>query len=285
MCRFVAYLGKPIIADELLFKPSNSLINQSMHAKESDIILNGDGFGLGWYAHEIDYTPGLFTSVLPAWNDRNLMYLAAKIRTNCVLAHVRAASAGGVSFLNCHPFHYQRFLFMHNGSIGGFHVIKRHLRRQLSDEIYDWIKGQTDSEHFFALFLQVFLENGYDHTAANIAVALQATLQRIFELQHAHKVDEPTYLNSVLTNGLSLVATRYSTEPEKYCSSLHYSAGSQYEYHNGTCHMHPSEHGQNEAILIASEKLNNSSAEWNDIPVNNALIVRQDLSLTTIPLV
>ncbi len=29
MCRFVAYLGEPILADELLLKPNNSLINQS----------------------------------------------------------------------------------------------------------------------------------------------------------------------------------------------------------------------------------------------------------------
>ena len=49
MCRFIAYLGKPITADELLLKPVNSLVHQSYSAGEMSEILNGDGFGLGWY--------------------------------------------------------------------------------------------------------------------------------------------------------------------------------------------------------------------------------------------
>ena len=34
MCRFVAYLGKPIIVDELLLKPTNSLVHQSYNGGE-----------------------------------------------------------------------------------------------------------------------------------------------------------------------------------------------------------------------------------------------------------
>jgi len=32
MCRFIAYLGQPIIIDELLLKPSNSLVHESYNA-------------------------------------------------------------------------------------------------------------------------------------------------------------------------------------------------------------------------------------------------------------
>jgi len=78
MCRFVAYIGKPLVIDDILFKPENSLINQSYHAKEASEPLNGDGFGIGWYTHQIDLEPGLFTSIQPAWNNRNLKYLAKK---------------------------------------------------------------------------------------------------------------------------------------------------------------------------------------------------------------
>jgi glutamine amidotransferase len=278
MCRFTAYIGKPILADELLFKPTNSLINQSMHAKESDIKLNGDGFGLGWYAHEVDYSPALYTSVLPAWNDRNLRYISQKIRSNCLLAHVRAASMGYVNDLNCHPFHYKRFLFMHNGGIGGFLQIKRHIRKVLSDEFYQWIKGQTDSEHFFALFLQVFYEKKYEHSTINIALALKETIHRLFEIQEAHHIDEPSYLNMVITDGHSLLACRGSTSKDEDTPTLHYALGSQYEYHNGVSHMAPPINGLNEAVLIASERLNNFEHEWQDIPINHALLVYPDLS-------
>jgi glutamine amidotransferase len=284
MCRFAAYIGRPIIVDELLFKPANSLVKQSVRARETDEPLNGDGFGLGWYAHEIDYTPALFTSVQPAWNDRNLLYISPKIRTNCLMAHVRAASSGGVSILNCHPFHHKRLLFMHNGSIGGFQKIKRYMRRDLPDCIYDWIKGQTDSEHMFAVFLHIFEKHNAEHTTAGIAKALLATFQHIAALQKEHGIDEPSYLNVVITDGLNLVASRYSTVGAECPPTLYYSAGSQYEYHDGVCHMHPPIDGENEALLIVSEKLTSYSAEWQEIPENHLLLVHQDLSLEVQPI-
>jgi glutamine amidotransferase len=92
--------------------------------------------------------------VRPAWNERNLSYLAKKVESSCIFAHVRAASLGEVSEANCHPFHFKNLLFMHNGEIEGFPHFKRYLRQKLSDEIYSWIRGQTDSEHLFALFLE-----------------------------------------------------------------------------------------------------------------------------------
>ena len=66
MCRFIAYLGRPIIVDELLVKPTNSLVHQSFDAGEMEKPLNGDGFGLGWYLRHIDVRPGLFRSIIPA---------------------------------------------------------------------------------------------------------------------------------------------------------------------------------------------------------------------------
>jgi predicted glutamine amidotransferase len=43
----MAYKGTPIVMDNLLYKPKNSLINQSLHAREIEEPLNGDGFGAG----------------------------------------------------------------------------------------------------------------------------------------------------------------------------------------------------------------------------------------------
>jgi len=159
MCRFIAYMGNPALLHDILVKPTNSLINQSMHAQESEHPLNGDGFGLGWYEHSIDDTPGLFKSTQPAWNNLNLVSLTGKIKSSLFFAHIRAASQGGVANDNCHPYSFNNLLFMHNGTIHGFQIIKRHIRKNLDDDIDDWIKGQTDSEHFFALFIQTMRDN------------------------------------------------------------------------------------------------------------------------------
>src|SRR5210317_1733870 len=125
MCRFIAYIGEPIFADELLLKPKNSLMKQSYHALESEVTVNGDGFGIGWYNHFRRKEPALFRSIRPAWNDENLSYNASMIKTNCLLAHIRAATQGGVSIHNSHPFQYKEFLMMQNGGILEFKKIKR----------------------------------------------------------------------------------------------------------------------------------------------------------------
>jgi len=128
MCRFLVYKGRTITMSDLLTKSEQSLIMQSFKARERKEPLNGDGFGVGWYTPEIDPTPCVFTSTTPAWSNRNLHRLSEKIRSNCFFAHVRAATQGFIiSEVNCHPFQYQQFLWMHNGSIRGFDKIKRRL--------------------------------------------------------------------------------------------------------------------------------------------------------------
>jgi len=72
MCRWIAYSGEPIFLEELIAKPENSLLTQSLHAREAKVETNGDGFGFGWYAHRDE--PGHYREVLPAWNDENLRW-------------------------------------------------------------------------------------------------------------------------------------------------------------------------------------------------------------------
>ena len=49
MCRWLAYSGPELVLEDLLFKPENSLIQQSLAATRSIATTNGDGFGVGWY--------------------------------------------------------------------------------------------------------------------------------------------------------------------------------------------------------------------------------------------
>lgn len=284
MCRFIAYMGNPLILDEVLFKPDNSLVKQSVHARETCEPLNGDGFGLGWYAQEIDSTPALFKSIQPAWNDSNLQYLAQKIRSNCFFAHIRRASSGGISQFNCHPFSHQHLLFMHNGNIGGFEKIKRHMRHELSDEIYNWIKGQTDSEHFFALFLEYMQQKKLHFNADNAAKTLMKTIKTIEKLKRKYCDSGVISINTVITDGKNMAACRYSSDPDIKPATLYYALGSHYEYHDGQCHITPSENGQNGVILIVSEALTSYQAEWKEVPAGHVLQVYDDLSVKLLPI-
>lgn len=277
MCRFLAYQGKPVRLDELLYKPKNSLIRQSAQAHEAEEPLNGDGFGVGWYTPEVNDEPGLYVSIRPAWNDRNLRYLSQHVKAHSFCAHVRAASEGEVSEANCHPFHYGPYLFMHNGGIGDFAKIKRHVRRSLSDEIYDWIRGQTDSEHFFALILEKLKSYQQPVGAKELGQSLQSTIDDIQELKKQHGITEPCYINCVLSNGKSMVALRYVSDPHEVASTLYYSIGDSYECRDGVCYMVP---GRPKSVLIVSEKLNDVTEHWQPIPINQMVLVHHDSSVT-----
>ena len=104
MCRWLAYSGSPVLIEELLYKPKHSLIDQSLHSQLGAETTNGDGFGIGWYG--VGDTPGVFHSIEPAWNDRNLRDLAAHIESPLVFAHIRASSGSPVQQTNCHPFRH-----------------------------------------------------------------------------------------------------------------------------------------------------------------------------------
>ena len=273
MCRFVAYIGKPMLMDELIIKPRNSLINQSVSAHEMDEPLNGDGFGVAWYNHDIHPEPGLFVSVRPAWNDQNLSYLAQKILSNCFFAHVRAATEGWVSEVNCHPFHHRQLSFMHNGQIGGFSVLKRYIRNELDDEMYNWIKGQTDSEHLFALFLHFWKKEKREGTAYEMADVLKETIHYLEWLSEKQGIREKHYINTVLTDGRRMVSSRYTSDRPEKASTLYFSQGSKYICEGNTCRMRTTDDSSDHAVLIVSERLTQEEHDWNIIPANHLLLV------------
>jgi glutamine amidotransferase len=150
MCRWLAYSGSPVLLEELLYGPKNSLIVQSLHSQMGAEETNGDGFGVGWYGAQ--ETPGVFHSMEPAWNDRNLRELSGHINSGLVFAHIRASTGSPVQHTNCHPFRHGRWLWMHNGLITDFHKTKRDLVLAIDPSLYPEIEGTTDSRraHFRA---------------------------------------------------------------------------------------------------------------------------------------
>ncbi|HZB12141.1 MAG TPA: class II glutamine amidotransferase [Chryseolinea sp.] len=282
MCRLMAYMGSPIIIDKLLYQPKNSLVNQSINAKEIEEPLNGDGFGIGWYVADVNYEPVTFVSINPAWSNRNLRNLAPKIRTECFIAHVRAASVGEVSESNCHPFQYKNLLMMHNGGVENFSLIKRQIREPLSDEFYNWIKGQTDSEHIFALLLHYLYKETSAATPESVINAFERTFEHLNRLMNQYGIHEAAYLNMVVTNGLFVVGTRYVSDPKETALTLYHSEATHYAVENGVSQMTNTSEG-NKAVLVVSEKLSDDK-DWTLIPANHFVIVDHALNVETRPI-
>lgn len=271
MCRLVAYVGRPTLLENILVRPKNSLVMQSLHARETNLRTNGDGFGVGWYAPEVGHDPALFTSIAPAWNDRNLLHLTAKIQSPCFFAHVRSASAGGVTNFNCHPFIFGEWMFMHNGEIFNFTAVKRHIRHLLEDDIYNWVKGDTDSEHLFALFLQ--LAKGKDlRQLSVVADVLQETLQLVGQLVNEYGKDKASYYNICLTDGRRVIATRYCTNQKKKTLTMHYLEG----YVLSTQGLWIKEEDKPSYVIVSSERFNDLDDSWQDVPDQHMILVDEN---------
>src|ERR1700750_1411224 len=181
MCRWPAYSGSPIVLERALYAPAHSLIDQSLHSKLGAETTNGDGFGVGWYGE--GNTPGIYRSIDPAWNDRNLQNISAHIRSPLVFAHLRPPIGSAVQETNCHPFCHGKWLFMHNGFIDGFHDIKRDLTLAVDPALYASIEGSRHSGVFFYRALPSALEEA-PPAAVAAAVGLIEDVGRKHGFEH-----------------------------------------------------------------------------------------------------
>lgn len=280
MCRFLAYIGSPVLAEDLLYKPKFSLvIAQSMQAEEMSVTVNGDGFGIGWYVPEIDNEPCVFRSIKPAWSDNNLRNLAKKIYSPLIFAHIRAASPGmTVDEVNSHPFHCGKLMFMHNGMVGDFHKIRRPLLRMLNDTAYDAILGSTDSEYLFGLFLNHIDDPHGDVSCEEMVIALNKMFDDLSQLLIENHAQMHCYINVVVTNGSSIIATRYTSNPSVQPATLYYMYGKEYHCRGDVCVMEPSV-GQSTAIVVASEPMTARRSDWMKVQRNSMMIVDETMRI------
>ena len=268
MCRFLAYHGPATNMQDTLLESSYSLVEQSKRARMRFEPINGDGFGMGWFPDHDDPLPGTFVSIEPAWSNRNLRELAAKINSPHFFAHVRDATPGmPVSQANCHPFKQGQWLWMHNGYLGDFSRYRRELLAGLSDRAFNLIQGNTDSEHVFALFLD---QIDHDNTPTLTAVvdALHGTIKQLKAITEAEDCQADAHMNFALSNGQIAIYTRYALHAADTPPTLHYQEGSD---------------SKGARLVVASEPLT-SDEDWQAVEKNSMLIKCADNALEIRPL-
>ncbi|KIV87909.1 hypothetical protein PV11_03425 [Exophiala sideris] len=295
MCRFLVYKGsKPIILSKLITEPSHSILTQSYDSRlrlDSRRPVNGDGFGVGWYTEpELGPDPCVFTSTLPAWNCVNLERLAPKTASTMIFAHVRATTEGSLAENNCHPFQHNTLMWMHNGNIGAWKYVKRPLADSLSDKWYLGVKGGTDSEWAFALFLDTLeREEGVDPSSEpeggfdtkTLRRAMKKTIAKINAFvkavpaeHHLADVETRSLLNFAVTDGHSVIVTRYVSSKTDAAASLYYSSGTAWVEGKtkGQFRMERRDKAS-DVVLVASEPLTFERHNWLSVPTNTIVTI------------
>jgi glutamine amidotransferase len=263
MCRWMAWLGQPLVLDTLLFEAPHGIVDQSLHARMGAEPTNGDGFGMGWYG--IGDGPGVFRSVAPAWSDANLRHLAAHIESPLFMVHVRAAIGSPVQELNCHPFRHGRWLFVHNGYINEFHRIRRDAMLALDPALFAEVQGTTDTEVVFHLALTFGLEQ-------DPIAALERTVGFIEELARERGIEDPVQASFGVSDGESLWAVRYASGGS--ARSLYVSADPE-----TIRRLHPENPRfarlSHDDRLVVSEPFSDLPGVWEPVPEATALTVQR----------
>lgn len=287
------YKGKDeILLSELILEPQHSILTQSYDSRlrlDTRRPHNGDGFGIGYYTPpSLGPTPCIFTSTIPAWNCINLERLATKTTSSLIFAHVRATTEGSLSDSNCHPFQHGRLMWMHNGGIGCWQHVKRPLALDVESNWFNGVQGSTDSEWAFALFLDSLQKAGCDPGSLGatnqgfghkvLREAMLTTIKRInkfiadipAELRVGE--DSRSLLNFAVTDGQSVLCTRYVSSATDEAASLYFSSGTSWkEEGTGNYKMERRDKGA-DIVLVASEPL--TFERGKSFPISSCSVLR-----------
>jgi glutamine amidotransferase len=137
-------------------------------------------------------------------------------------------------------------MFMHNGQIGDWSLIRRHVEALIPDAFYRSRIGTTDSE---AVFLAI-LGAGAD---ADPVGATTRTLATIMDIVRASGTDEAVRFTAALSNGRDLYAFRYCSDD---------TANSLYYREDG------------EDVVVVSEPLDKDRAGWKPVPPGHLIVAR-----------
>lgn len=135
--------------------------------------------------------------------------IASDIRGDVVIGHVRQATVGALRTENTHPFRYRQWVFAQTGTIDRFDSARDRLMESVPEFLRSGIRGDTDSEIVFHIFLSFLHDEGLlneAQVADEAAVkALRGTLALVDSIA-AEIGAEPPKTNILVTGGRSLCA-------------------------------------------------------------------------------
>ena len=259
MCRLFGMSGgrQPVTATFWLLEAPDSLAMQSRREP--------DGTGLGFFDGEghpvVDKQP------LAAYEDQEFASEAREVCSSTFVAHIRYASTGAVAPQNTHPFEQVGRLFAHNGVIGSIEP----LERELGDDMA-LVRGETDSERFFALITREISRTGDVQEGLVTAARWVAEHLPVFAL------------NCVLIEARELWALRYPDVHELHV--LERQAGGPGGGHHldhasarGSVRVRSGELATRPAVIVASEPMDEDPG-WRALQSGELLHVDGDLRVT-----
>jgi glutamine amidotransferase len=283
MCRLYGLQAThPTRAACELLDAQNALIQQSR--EDARGLSNPHGWGMG---HVANGTTSCFRQVEPASESPDYRTEALGTEGATVLAHVRRATVGDPDHANTHPFRHGPALLIHNGHVPAFERVRPRLLDRLDEDRRRSVRGTTDSEHVFALLLQLRDEAPGEslHTVTRKAVHLVqdwVTDEAPGATAHAADADfsglshdeleDVLGLNLLWTDGDALGGSRLNRTLWALQRDRVHTCGI-----CGSDHADPPDGADYRSTTLASERL--TDEDWTEVPNGSVFHVGPDGTL------
>jgi glutamine amidotransferase len=258
VCRLFGMSGgrERVSATFWLIEAPDSLAEQSRREP--------DGTGLGTFTE--DGKPAVSKQPLAAFEDHEFARLAQEVTSRTFVAHVRYASTGALTPENTHPFEQAGRLFAHNGVIEDL----ERLDAELGDA-RELVKGETDSERYFALITREIERTGDVQDGIERAATWVADNLPVFAL------------NFVLISSSELWAFRYPDTHPLYV--LERAAGGpsghrhlEHASARGSIRVRSGDMATYRAVVVATEPMD-EDAGWRNLGSGDLVHVDEDLNV------
>jgi predicted glutamine amidotransferase len=139
--------------------------------------------------------------------------LAADVRADLLIGHVRHATVGALRTENTHPFRYRQWLFAQTGTLPAFELVRDRLVASVPDFLRSDVRGETDAEVMFHVYLSFLhdagrLDDGMVE-ASVVREALRSSLA-VVDGMTAEVGGDAGQLNLMVSNGEYVVAVHRS---------------------------------------------------------------------------
>jgi predicted glutamine amidotransferase len=215
---------------------------------------------------------------------------ARELRTDYLVGVVGEAAAAN-KLDNTQPFRFRSWVFALSGAVAPFTQIQSDMLTNIPDFLRRNIRGQSDVEHLFHMFLAFLHDSGKlddpNIRTADVASALSGTIAMLDKLVTAAGAEAPA-LNLVTTNGRVLLAVRRGRPMWRYSANgivdcqVCREAGPEWrpdvrEDRRRVTHEHL------RSVIIVSEPDKLAPAGWEEVAEGSIVSVSRDLAVSTTP--
>ncbi|MSP63738.1 MAG: class II glutamine amidotransferase [Myxococcales bacterium] len=283
MSRLLAYIANDPQRVQCVLHPGRKLlVTEPAGPRPSD------GWGIGFYqGGEVL----LRRRPKPPDGPVDFYEVAADLRTDVLIGHVRSGTVGAAKNENTHPFRFRSWLFAHRGTINHFDRLQGDLLASVPDFLRRNIRGQTDSEHLFHLFLAFLHDAGkLDDVMIpplEAARALSGALALVARLGAAAGAS-PSVLDVALTNGRILLCTRRGAPLHLYRVNGVHDCPVCREQSTGiearTGRPRHTDHDHLRGVVMVADARGPVDPPWEEIPEGHVVAVSHELEVSITPL-